>query len=257
MKCFATGRNLWIGIALAMAAAPTVAAADDLPKAETILDKYVEVTGGKAAYAKLHSETATGVMEFPAMGLKGKMVAYHADTDQSLVEITMEGVGKLVEGTNGEIAWATSAMQGPRVKDGDEKNEALLHAKFNSDLRWRELYSHAETAGIETIDGKACYKIVLTPKTGNPITKWFDKESGLLLKARVKANTPMGEIESDSTLSDYRKEGEILIAHKVVQHAAALEIGMTIESVKYNAEIPKDKFELPDEIKALLKKTAK
>jgi hypothetical protein len=257
MNRFAKTRNLWIGMAMAMAAAGALPAADDLPKAETILDKYIEVTGGKAAYAKVHSETSTGVMDFSAMGLKGKMVAYHAEPNYSLVEINLEGMGKILEGSNGEVAWTVNSMQGPRIKEGDERGEALLHARFNADLLWRDLYSHAETAGVESIDGKDCYKVVLTPKSGNPITKWYDKESGLLLKMRVKANSPMGEIDSDSVVSDYRKEGDILTAHKVVQHAATLEIGLTLESVKYNAEVPKDKFELPDEIKALLKKPAK
>jgi hypothetical protein len=41
---------------------------------------------------------------------------------------------------------------------------------------------------------------------------------------------------------------------KVAQKAAGQEIAITIDSVKYNAEIPKDKFEPPDEIKAMLKK---
>jgi hypothetical protein len=255
MNSFVKARILWIG--MVVAAAGMLPAADDLPKAETILDKYIAVTGGKAAYTKLRSETTTGVMEFSAMGLKGKVVSYHVDPDQSLVEITMEGMGRILEGTSGDIAWTVNSMQGPRIKDGDEKSEALLHAKFNGDLRWRDLYSHAETAGIESIDGKDCYKLVLTPKSGSPVTKWYDKESGLLLKMMMKAHTAMGEIESDSVLSDYRKEGEILMAHKVVQHASTLEIGMTIESVKYNAEIPKEKFELPDEIKALLKKSGK
>jgi len=241
-------------LSIVLAAAATMRAADDLPKAETILDRYVEVTGGKAAYAKLHSETTTGMMELPAMGIKGKMTAYHAEPDFTLVEINIEGMGKMVEGSNGQVAWSTNSMQGPRVKEGNEKAEALLHSQFNGDLRWRDLYSKAETAGVEGVDGKDCYKVVLTPKTGNPIIKWFDKDSGLLLKMRVKANSPMGEIESDSLLSDYRKEGDITVAHKVVQRLATLETSMTIDGVKYNAEIPKDKFELPDEIKALVNK---
>ena len=61
-------RTMKIGLALAFAG---VLAAADLPKGETLLDKYIEVTGGKAAYAKIHSEMMTGTMEFPAMGLKG------------------------------------------------------------------------------------------------------------------------------------------------------------------------------------------
>ena len=72
MNRFRSGRTIGVGLSLLFAAAGVLAAADELPKAETILDKYVEVTGGKAAYAKIHAEITTGSMEFAAMGLKVK-----------------------------------------------------------------------------------------------------------------------------------------------------------------------------------------
>ncbi|HYW41726.1 MAG TPA: hypothetical protein VE959_02640 [Bryobacteraceae bacterium] len=257
MNRFQSGRTIRIGLSLLFAAAGALAAADDLPKAETILDKYVEVTGGKAAYAKIHAEITTGSMEFAAMGLKGKMVEFTAEPGESYAELTMPGIGKILEGTSGGVAWASSAIQGSRVKEGDEKDETLLRARFNSDAKWREIFKSAETAGIESLDGKDCYKVVLTPNAGNPVTKWYDKQSNLLSKMAMKSKTPMGEIETETIFSDYRKEGDILLAHKAVAHAAGQEIVLTIDSVQHNAEIPKDKFELPDEIKALLKKTAK
>src|SRR5215471_17539903 len=191
-----------------------LAAADELPKGEAVLDKYVEVTGGKAAYSKLHTETTSGTMEFKAMGLKGKMTAYAAEPDKRYTEIVIDGIGKIQEGSNGEVAWGMSTMQGPRLKDGDEKAETLLQAKFNPDLSWRDLYKSAETVGVEAIDGKDCYKVLLTPKAGAPITKWYDKQSGYLVKMSLTAKTPMGDIQSDTTYSDYRKEGEVIVPHK-------------------------------------------
>jgi len=41
--------------------------------------------------------------------------------------------------------------------------------------------------------------------------------------------------------------------HKVTQKAAGQEFSISIDKVEYNAEIPKEKFELPAEIKALMK----
>src|SRR5262249_51822607 len=49
----ASWATLCIAVVLALATARAVPAADELPKAETILDKYIEVTGGKTAYQKL------------------------------------------------------------------------------------------------------------------------------------------------------------------------------------------------------------
>jgi hypothetical protein len=66
----------------------------------------------------------------------------------------------------------------------------------------------------------------------------------------------MGEIQSDSAYSDYRKEGDVLVPHKVVTHVATMELVMTVDSVQTNTEIPKDKFDPPAEVKALMNKPA-
>ena len=248
--------SLRVAVAFAFGAF-ALAAADELPKGDTVLDKYIEVTGGKAAYSKLHSEATTGTMEFKAMGLKGKMTAYAAEPDKRYTEVVIDGVGKIQEGSNGEVAWGMSAMQGPRLKEGDEKAETLLQARFNPDLTWRDLFKSADTVAVENIDGKDAYKVVLTPKTGTPITKWYDKQTGLLLKMSLTAKSPMGDIQSDTSFSDYRKEGDLLIPHKVVTHVATMELVMTIDNVQQNPEIPKDKFEVPAEVKALMKTPAK
>ena len=244
-------RSLQIGLALTFAG---VLAAADLPKGDALLDKYIEVTGGKAAHAKIHSDMTTGTMEFKAMGLKGKITTYGAEPDKKYSEVLLDGIGKMQEGVNGDLAWSFSAMQGPRIKEGDEKAETLLQAKFNADLNWRDLFKSAETVGVETVDGKECYKVVLTPNTGSPSTRWFDKESNLLVKLAMTSKSAMGEIQSEMVVSDYRKEGDILLPHKMIVKAGPMEFVATVDTVQHNPEIPKDKFDVPDEVKALLKK---
>src|SRR5437763_6729311 len=95
----------------------TAFAADDaLPKAETILDRFIEVTGGKAAYQKRKTEIANGTLEFTAQGLKGTLTRYSADPDKSYSALDIEGVGKIEMGSGGGIAWEKSAILGPRLK---------------------------------------------------------------------------------------------------------------------------------------------
>src|SRR5215467_12699217 len=98
--------------------------ADDLPKAEAILDKYVEVTGGKAAYEKLHSEITTGKMEIAGKGINGSVMSYRAAPNKSYTEIEIQGLGKMREGSDGATFWSLSAFQGPHLKEGDEKAQA-------------------------------------------------------------------------------------------------------------------------------------
>jgi len=245
-------RTLTLSFSLALAG--ILGQAADLPKGDALLDKYVEVTGGKAAYAKVHSEKTMGVMEFKAMGLKGKVTTYAAEPDKKYTEVVLEGMGKMQEGAADGVAWSLSSMQGPHLKDGDEKAETLLQSKFNADLNWRDQFKSAETVGVETVEGKECYKVVLTPKSGSPSTRWFDKESNLLVKMQMTSKSPMGDVQSESVVSDWRKEGEILMPHKMLSKVATMELVMTVDSVQHNPEISKDRFDVPDEVKALMKK---
>ena len=245
-------RNIFLCAAVFLAAT-ALPAADELPKAETILDRYIEVTGGRPAYEKRHTEVSTGTMEFVGKGIRGTIASYRAEPNKSLTEVDIQGIGKVQEGTDGTLAWSLSALQGPRIKEGDEKAGALQAARFNAELNWRDVYK-AETTGVENVDGKDCYKVRLTPKEGLAMTRYYDKQSNLLVKMAMTVKNPMGEFPVESKVSDYRKEGDLLLPHKVSQSAAGQEILISIESVKHNAEIPKEKFEVPAEIKALLKK---
>src|SRR5260370_41092210 len=255
MNRIRTKTTLVIGAALLMSAAGApLMAADELPKGETILDKYVEVTGGKAAYQKMHSSIATGSMEMAAMGLKGKLTVYHAEPNLIYTEIELEGIGKVAQGSDGKVAWMNSAIQGPHVMEGAERAQALRAARFNGELNWRDNYKKAETQAVESVDGKDCYKVVLTPADGYPETHFYDKESGLLLKTSMTLQTPIGEIRLNEFPTDYRTKWDILPTHKGKHNSAGQEITLSIDSVEFNREIPKDRFDPPDDIKALVQK---
>jgi hypothetical protein len=244
-----------LGLGAACVLALTMArAADDLPKAETIMDRYVEATGGKAAYQKHHTEIQKGIIELAAMGIKGAVTTYSAEPNKSYSEIELPGLGKTREGTDGTVFWSLSAMMGPHVKEGPEKAQAQIAARFNAELNWRDIFKDAKTTGVDTVDGKQCYKVELTPAEASAITQCYDKQSGLMVKMTMTAQGPMGEQTVDSFTTDYRKEGDVLMPHKIRQTVAGQEIVVSVDSVTFNPEIPKDKFDLPDEIKALVNK---
>ncbi len=243
-------------LALLLSTAPFLAADEALPKADTILDRFVEVAGGKATFEKHHNEVMRATMEVAGRGLKGTLTVYQAEPDKIRGILEIEGIGKIDSGSNGEVAWENSAVQGPRIKQGVEKSEAFREAAFNATLNWRKLYTKAETAGIETAEGHECYKVVLTPKEGKPVTQFYDKKSGFLIKTVSTRTTSMGDIPAEGFADDYRKEGDILLPHKLTNKIVGQEIQITVQSVEFNVDMPKDRFDLPDEIQALLKKPA-
>jgi len=227
-----------------------------LPKAETILDRYVEVTGGKAAYEKRKNEIAMGTIEMKAQGLKGSMTRYSAEPAEEYSIVEIEGVGKIEEGIDKGVAWDKNPMLGPRIKSGAEKAQGLREATFNSPLHWRELNSKVETVGTETIDGELCYKVLLTPTEAPPETMYFQKKSGLAVKTMAIAVSAMGEAPVEVIASDYKNFGGVLAPSKITNKTAQIEFVITLQDVKTNQPIPPDRFEPPAEIKALLNKAA-
>jgi hypothetical protein len=243
-----------LALAILLSSIPLFCADETVPKAEAVLDRSLEVTGGRAAFEKRHNEVMHGSMEFTGRGIKGTMAVYQAEPDKNLAVIEIEGIGKIESGSNGEIAWENSALQGPRIKQGDEKAGSLRDGVFNAPLNWHKLYTKAENAGVETVEGHECYKVMLTPKEGKPTAEFFDKKSGLLIKTTVTRNTPMGEITAEVIADDYRKEGDILVPHKMINRAAGQEFLIVVDKVEVNVDMPRDRFDLPAEIQALLKK---
>jgi TPR repeat protein len=238
-----------------------------LPSAETVLDKYVEVTGGQAAYAKLHTQILNGTLQVGDSTAEANPMICHKTSPGSSHCVIRFGAIESIEATNGQVVWS----QGRFVESGlnvslktyGEKALGLYLARFMSDGNWRDLYWKAQTAGIDYVKGQQCYKIVLTLKDpplqfladdlGPEITRYYDTSSNLLVKTALIVKMPKGNIPVELLVSDYRKEGDILMPLTTVQNIPGKPPQvMTIQGVTHNAPIPSTYFALPDQVKALL-----
>ncbi|MCP4548554.1 MAG: outer membrane lipoprotein-sorting protein [bacterium] len=225
--------------------------ADSLPSGEKVIEDYLKAIGGRKALAKQHNSITKGSMVMSGMTLP--LTSYSAEPNLAYFLMESAMTGKMESGCNGELAWDLSVMQGGSIKEGEELEIALLDATFNAPLFWKEHNVGAETMSIEEIDGKSCYKVVLTPKLGEPKTNFYDVESHLLLKTEAVRKSAMGEISVVTYLSDYRELAGTLtpfVTRSIFM--GTQEMTMTIESLEYNTEIPEGIFDLPADIQALL-----
>jgi hypothetical protein len=230
-------------------------AADELPTPDSLIDRYVEVTGGKANYEKRVTEIMTAKLEFPALGLSAPVKRYSAP-NKYYSTVEMPGIGTMEIGYTDGIAWEKSVAMGPRVKTGVERAEAIREATMNSTANLRKLYEKITVEGIESVDGEDNYKVVLEPKEGKPMVMMFQKKSGLVTKMVATAVSPMGEVPVEIKVSDYKNFGGVWVPAKTTQKAAGQEFTITIESVDVNTPIPPERFATPPEIKALAGKAA-
>lgn len=225
---------------------------DELPTVEQIMDKNIEATGGKDNWAKVKTQFTQSTMSSPAIGLKCSINAWRGENGKTLVEMDVNDKGAIRQGSDGETVWIIDPAQGPRILSGDDSEVQLSVAKLDNPLDWKKLYKKTEVAGTVKIAGKTAYKVVCTLQVGDQtVTQFFDKESGLLIKTSTVTKSAIVEFPSDSFPSDYKEVSGVKLAHKYVRKMMMVEVIETIEKIEINPEIPKDKFELPREIKEL------
>jgi hypothetical protein len=216
----------------------------------------VEATGGKAAYRQIYNTLSRGTFEVTGTQLRGTLTVCEAQPDKTRSTLEIEGVEKIEEGTLGDLAWENSNSRGPRLKTGMERAIALREATFNSRFHWRKLYKKAECVGVETVAERSCYKVMLTPEAGKPITHFYDRDSGLLLKSVIILETPGGETLSENYYSDYKQSNTgVLFPHRLEHRVRSENTVVVLESIKCNADIAWNRFDPPSEVKGLLAKS--
>jgi len=227
-----------------------LALAADLPSGDSIIERCIEKSGGAEAFAKIRSTTMIGTVEFVGHNLTGPVTMYQKG-DKTYTVIELPGIGKIEEGYDGTVAWEMNAIQGARIKEGEEKSAAVRSARMNSLSSWRDVYKDAKTTGEESVDGKPAWKVELSPKEGKPETFFFDKESGMMVRMTQTVSTALGEIPAEASIGDYRRVDGILAPFSMIQKAMNQTIAMRFEKIVWNPEIPADRFDLPAPVKAL------
>jgi len=226
----------------------------EIPSAEKILDRFVEATGGIKAYDKLMNSVVKGSLEIPAAGIALEVTVYSARPNKAYSKAESPAIGTFESGSDGTICWENSTMQGARILEGAELAEKMREFRFENMAYWRGVYDTVTVAGIDTVAGNPCYKVVLKAKDGKPIAYFFDQKSGLLAKTVTIVPSQMGDISVEAFPSDYRKEGDILVSHKTNMKLMGQDRVMTLTSVTYNAAIPDSVFAIPAAVQELLKK---
>jgi hypothetical protein len=234
------------------AAANTLADESKLPDAEKILDRYVEATGGQAAYDRIDTRVSRGSIEFVGQGIEMDLTIYAAKPNKVYTVAESEQVGRIENGVDGDLAWSNSTMQGPQIKEGAERIDALRDATFDWLAHWRKSLEKAETIGLASVEGRPAYRILASPVQGGPQTLSFDEESQLLVKIESTVYNQMGAIPLEAYPSDYREVDGVRLAHRIRVIVMGQERVMTTNSIEHNVQLETDRFEPPAEIRALL-----
>ena len=238
---------------LTIAAAFLCVAAQAPPTPEALLDRYISVTGGADAYRSIRNLYSEGIVSGNLPGLSGSLTTWEAPPDLSLSVLELASGETVKEGTIDGVAWEFSTRGGARIKEGAEKAVALREATFLAKLMWRTYFPNVKMDGEAEIAGKAAWKVSLAPAAGRPITHYYDRDSGLLVRSVIVLDSPQGELSTENDYSDYRPVGGMLMPHRLVHRVRSEQIVVTLLRLEANTGFPMQRFEPPPEVRALIR----
>ena len=234
------------------------AKAQNLPKGKDVLAKFVKATGGLEKYKKVKSRQMKGKLTGSAQNITADMSMSFVAPDKFHVKVDLGGIGTESQTSDGKTVWATSTIQGDRIVEGEEADRLLESVNMKSIFAPEEIYKEMKTVGQEKVDGEDCYKVEMTRKKGgDKDVAFYSVKTGLQTKSITKAVTPLGKIEVSVKVSDYKEVDGIKSPHKMEQSMAGVGIEIKVDSIKYNGEVDKKLFEMPDSIKKLVDKKNK
>lgn len=223
-----------------------------LPLAESILDRALEVTGGADAYAGVKTYKIGGTFEIPAQKIVAQLEIVGSEGHQFAMNIVIPGLGTERSGGDGTTVWSTSAMTGARILTGPERDRSMRDADLLRDLNWKDYYKSATTTGLEDLAGKPTFVVAMVDTSGVAETRYYDKESGFLMRQTGTLKTQMGEMKSDSHFSNYKELGGLIMPATVRVEVMGMTQLLNIRTAEVNLTVPATAFALPAEIQALV-----
>lgn len=230
---------------------PAAAQAQDLPAAEEVIERYLDALGGADRVMDRIASSARGSFSMPAAGLQGEMEVHSSAAGRMLVRINIPGVGEILSGYDGEVAWDMDPFQGPRVLDGAEAGQRSMQTDPGYYLRSASTFPTRETVERTEMGGEACYRVRLVTEEGWEIFDCFSADTGLLTGTEMTLETAGGPVSSVTILQEYEDFDGLMVATRTEQTVMGMQQILLIEAVEFG-EPDAAHFELPAPIRTLV-----
>lgn len=225
---------------------------DRLPEGAAVLEKSLELAGGRAAFEKVKTRVSRMKMKIEQVGIEGTITTQQNAEGNALMVVDLPGVGETRTGLSDGIVWELSPMTGVRIIEGAEKQQQLRAFRLNAELQPETFFSKIETVGRAKVGDRDTFKLVLTPRQGDPETRFYDVENFRLLRVEMSVQSPMGAVQATSDMSDFKQVDGMEMPHTIVQSFKGARVVTTMVEVKHNVEIDPAVFALPEDVRKML-----
>ena len=228
------------------------AGAQALPDAKELIQRYAHEVGGDA-WKEHKSARMKATVELAAMGMRAEIEAVNVFPNVFMTKMTIPGMGEIQSGYDGAVAWMKDPTMGARLLQGAEADQVAEEAEPEVATRTSAKIVSSETVEKTSMNGRDCYKVRHTWKSGRVTHDCFGLADGLLVATTAKQASAMGEMEVTTFHSEYRDFGGVKRATVMSASLMGTEMKTTVTSWEWDKVEAKD-IELPADVKALIKK---
>ncbi len=244
------------------------------PSAESILDRYIEASGGAKRLAGLTSFVGRGTsVSFGGFGGGGdvELVAQAPDKRATIILFKKEtGRGDQVRTYDGRTGWLRTPLNvlGEFQLTGTDLDGARVDAQLSFPGQIRQILTNLRAGppttiadlpaptsqsvlqqGIPTDQTHVVDVVQGTGPRGLLVTLYFDRESGLLLRELRSGSSPIGRIPTQIDFADYRDVNGIKLPFRITFAWLDGRDSIVLNQIATNVPIDAAKFGRPAPLK--------
>ena len=207
---------------------------------QVVISKFVDAIGGKEKVFSIKDKKMS--MNGKVQGLDIKIEIYQKQPNK-LYQIMDAGVMKQetwFDGASGK----TSGMGQTMAIEGDDLELMKSQAAMNLELEYTSLKITAELTGIETLDGRDAYRVKYSLQNQKTFTRYYDVETGLLVRLTTNIDTPQGSFSQTTIYDDYKEVNGVKFPFKIVQGMAGQNISLEVTSIEVNTNFDDSIFQV-------------
>lgn len=218
--------------------------------AEELIEKSIQAQGGREKIEAVKSARMTGKMAM-GQGMEAPMVIETVEPNKVRVEMTFQGM-TMIQAYDGKSGWQVQPFMGKTEPEpmNEQDLKAMEDQAEDRELltKYKEKGHTVELVGKEDLEGSPVYKLKLTKKSGDVLNLYLDAETYLLVKQTGKTKMQGQEMETETSLSDYKEVAGVLFPHSIQTKVPSMPGGvmaMTFTKIEPNPDIPASRFEMP------------
>lgn len=212
-------------------------AVDDNVSATDVLSSYIDAIGGRDRVSAVSDLKISMAMSLQGMDINIEM--FQKSPGKFYQATSMNGNVISMQVVNGDQGKMKTPM-GEQILEGESLKQLQESANIFPELNYSEDGMELKLEGLETINGKETYKLVVTKPSGNSTTIFYGVKDGL--KYKEVSKTPQGVVST--TYDNYTNVDGIQFPMAMKQVLGPQSFDIEVTEVAVNKGIDDSKFKI-------------